>query len=88
VEIDGRTIGWTRDVSPTGVFMFLPTGFASGTGTAIRLRLRLDELDAARPAWISGSGQIVRLERVGGSTGLGVRVDEWTVAGPAVSNPT
>jgi hypothetical protein len=86
-EIDSTTIGSTRDISPAGVFLFAPGDFAAATGDRIRVRLRLDELDPARPAWIRGWGRIVRVEPRGASVGLAIRVEEWSVSGPADPAP-
>lgn len=82
-EIDGATIGWTRDVSTTGVYLLMPGGWLSEPGASIHVRLRLDEIDPDRPAWVHASGRVVRLEPVGGSVGVAVSIEDWAVGGTA-----
>jgi hypothetical protein len=78
VELGGGN-GIARDVSASGIF--IETDASYGTGSPISFAVEL-ETPGGRIT-LNCRGQIVRIEHRGGRLGIGVRIDESSLATPA-----
>jgi hypothetical protein len=72
VSIDGRIVGMTRNVSPSGIFFEAKDGIATG-GT---LRFTLTFAQPSGQLLLECVGEIVRVEEGDGKLGLAVTIAE------------
>ena len=72
VKMDGRQTGVTRDISPSGIFF--ETDAEMPFGSAIEFSLEFD--NPSGTLLLMCSGEIVRVERVGGKIGIAAKITE------------
>ena len=72
VSIDGRVVGLTRNVSPSGIFFEANDGIATGG----KLRFTLTFAQATGELLLECIGEIVRVEDHDGKLGLAVTISE------------
>src|SRR5258708_3980562 len=72
VNMEGRTAGVTRDISPSGIFFETDTEMTNGS--SIHFTLEFD--NPSGKLLLECSGQIVRIERAGGKIGIAAKIVE------------
>ena len=72
VNMEGRTAGVTRDISPSGIFF--ETDMEMTNGSSIHFTLEFD--NPSGKLLLECSGQIVRIERAGGKIGVAAKIVE------------
>jgi len=72
VSIDGRVVGVTRNVSPSGIFFEANQGIATGGS----LRFTLTFAQPTGDLLLACNGEIVRVEQSDGKVGLAVTISE------------
>ena len=79
VTIAGGAIGLTRDVSPSGLYFECQDNL----GPMTEIGFTLDLEGCPRPMRLVGEGRVVRVERNGDGSGVGVRMlSSRLVCGP------
>ena len=72
VKLDGKAVGVTRDISPSGIFFETDADMADGS--AIHFSLEFD--NPSGKLLLECTGEIVRVERVGGKVGVAAKILE------------
>lgn len=70
-------IGQTRDLCTTGVFFTATHTYTPGA--QVEFTIVLDEMNANKPLRMRCSGEVVRIEELGGEFGVAAKISEYTI---------
>ena len=78
VPVEAKSgVGVTRDLSTSGVYFTCEHGMP--LGSRISLTIVLDRANPSHRLRLHCHGEVVRLEEVGESVGIAVKIEEYTV---------
>ena len=83
VRLEDESHGFTRDVSPNGVYFVVDDQLEPGQ--AIRFAIEFADV-AGRPLHLNCAGKVVRVEDSGGSRGVAVSILESRLERPEVAS--